>query len=281
MHPFINKLLCFLLAIALVVALAVPVFAVDVNEPDFPELPEHDGMYILIRGFSDGTYQLTLTSTMGKYDNGGIWFSSGTKYTNYNVISSGASSWGTVVGSGTWNSDTNLNALSLFTDYTINNKDGSFYQGAYFVSYCDGSSCPATDADHDNICDDCGSVLAYNLRSTLLDFAKTTAESFSDGYPYYAILEHPTKDASYNLFISKSPMHADVPNYDVAIGESMQYTEVFTNDDGSFDRATWASVASFSGTLVYSNHTIENFQTPLAVVIQGVTGRHWRRRYRT
>lgn len=43
----------------------------------------------------------------------------------------------------------------------------------FFVEYCDGSSCPSTDVDKDNICDDCGLKFAV-----LRDYGPFTVKKF-------------------------------------------------------------------------------------------------------
>lgn len=140
---------------------------------------------------------------------------------------------------------------------------------------CDGSSCPANDVDHDNICDDCGKVLTMSLRSTLLDYAKYQAEEFSplaETHTYYAVVEHLTEADSYLVYASQIPM-ASTDDGNTVKGGDMRVTKVLTMENGSFANQGWTTVDSWSGKVVYANHTIPFFfRVPLTVTLQGPTG---------
>lgn len=137
-------------------------------------------------------------------------------------------------------------------------------------SECDGTLCPATDTDRDNICDECGSPLAMTLRSTLLDYARSLAESkASDGYPYWAIFQGSN---TYYVHISKTPMTS--PNGDDLAGTGLMYNRVSQSADGVNGGSGWYNGFYQSyDEFVEANHSISNFRPapPLAMVIQGVT----------
>lgn len=145
------------------------------------------------------------------------------------------------------------------------------------ITECDGSACSVTDTDKDNICDNCGLVLSYNLRSTLLDFAHseiTTAQSqWATGHDYWLIAEN--GNGSYNIYLS-----ADIFTYDSETGKlyadgAIQGQTVVTMDDGSFGSQGWStqvvgSISFARSAVVESSH--EGFfpRPPLWEEILGV-----------
>lgn len=140
--------------------------------------------------------------------------------------------------------------------------------------FCDGSSCPATDPNHDNICDDCGTVLHYNLRSTLLEYAKAKAEEWSSTWPYYSIVEVTGNENKLNVYMSNVPQKADEETGKIVTSANgLNRFSVETGSDGVHTASGNYGEIQWTGTLAYANHDIENFLTaPLAVIIQGVTG---------
>lgn len=271
MHPFINKLLCFMLAIALVVALAVPVFAEEYNGVELPDVNtvwmEDTYPYYVIRQIGTD-YYLLLSSHSTYVSNGNLHADS--KWVSYYVS---GDKWAKAAeGSNGLNPEPVAGKVYIWANHNIVNKDDNSYFFAPLAIECDGSTCPATDANHDNICDDCGKVLTMSLRSTLLDFAKSHAATFTD-HPYFAVLEHPTEDNKYNVYLSAAAMFANPTDYETAYGTNLLWCQVFEDANGTFSYTGELSVSKFSGTLVYANHDIKNFQEPpLAVIIQGVTG---------
>lgn len=170
-----------------------------------------------------------------------------------------------------------LNALIRYSNVDIYDSDGNLFHKSdvYVYVECDGTACPANDADHDNICDDCGNVLTFSLRSTLLNYAQTLAETnsaFSSTHTYYAVVEHPTDSDKYVLYISQIQMGTTDGGTSVTGGD-MYRCIVVTRDDGSFANQGFGAVDSWSGKVVYANHTIPFFfRVPLTVSLQGPTG---------
>lgn len=274
MHPFINRLLCFMLAIVLVVALAVPVFAAErtdyislFNERNSDNYDISGYPYLVVHEYSisSGTayYYYFFTNTFTEGTDGK--FTTNGAYLEFDI-----------------RDDYQGGKVCLNSSGTSFTVEPTFFDDPAYIDNalvpfdgCDGTSCPATDANHDNVCDDCGKVLAYNLRSTLLDFAKAHAATFSY-QKYFAVLQHPTEDNKYNVFLSSTPMYANSPDYTTAYGTDMLWLQVWENEDGTFSYTGENTVYKMTDdpdNLVYANHNIENFTAPpLAVKIQGVSG---------
>lgn len=275
-----HRSFSIILAVLLVVALAIPAFAIEYEGYTVPD--------VLPMMEANPDYPLAIVTYQPDYNRFNLYLAKVPVYMKsdgqlYSVdgdsipcitykATFGASSWG----------NRNQNSfVAIYPDdgFVLITSDVTDENGNIVINKtpvvpeCDGSSCSATDANHDNICDDCGRVLTYNLRSTLLDFAKARAEFYSDTYPYYAITEHATNDKYLLVYLSQEPMIAGGTNYDTVTGTNMQWATVMENTDGSFGHTTIYSIDSWSAPLVYANHKIVNFLTPpLAVIIQGVTG---------
>lgn len=121
---------------------------------------------------------------------------------------------------------------------------------------CDGTSCPATDANFDNICDDCGNVLTMSLRSSEYDYAVSLADGRAEfGYPFWAIFQNGDR---YVIHVSKNPMTS--PDGETLDGTDMMYTKTVANENGSFSLTGWYNgYYSSTDSFVYANHTISNF----------------------
>lgn len=95
---------------------------------------------------------------------------------------------------GAWTDD-GLRTITFVGDVSVSE---DFYlwftDNAMDVSGCDGSSCPATDVNKDNICDDCGRTFAL-----LRDY---TPSDFPSGYPAVPSLDMP--NARYFLYQVRS-----------------------------------------------------------------------------
>lgn len=100
------------------------------NGVELPELPDSTYAYANIRGFSDGTYQLTFTNKAGTYKNGNLFFPASTSYKNYPVVKAGAAAWGSSSGSGTWWDGSSQLFTFLWANYDVLNEDGTVYLAA-------------------------------------------------------------------------------------------------------------------------------------------------------
>lgn len=155
----------------------------------------------------------------------------------------------------------------IYTKHDIINIDtGEVVYPAYEREYCDGDTCPATDTEYDNVCDDCGKVLTMSLRSTAYERAKYIAESSTQGY--WAIFQLGNE---YRVYSSSSRMTS--PDGVTLEADNLKYMHVYEKEDGSTGADGWFTGFDVNYSFVEANHTIENFTAPpLEMVIQGVTG---------
>lgn len=112
---------------------------------------------------------------------------------------------------------------------------------------CDGTSCPANDVDHNNICDTCGNILTFNLRSTLLTYAHTVLQDWIDngGVPnldYWLIVDNGN---GYYIYSSASKFYQiDGVLYageDTNSRRAIHRTTVSERDDGVFVSSGWST----------------------------------------
>lgn len=82
------------------------------------------------------------------------------------------------------------NSTVIVTNTNIYDTSGDLYMRVSPSYYCDGTSCPATDVNVDNICDDCGLPLTLSLRNDTYSF---------NGYPMPRIIEVES-GSQYDLF---------------------------------------------------------------------------------
>lgn len=263
-----KRIFSLSLAVLFVVALAIPVLATD-SIPSLPDIEDASTYkYTTITLQDDNYYYLYFMQFEPYIDDANGRVRNSSQATSYKYKLDG----------GTWALQYKdvIYKDSILGKYVTSNyepkyKDGSIYEPPAPVE-CDGSTCPATDQDHDNICDDCGRVLTMSLRSSILEYAQGRAETYVD-YPYYAVVQHATHDGSVIVYIAKEPMYALSPRYDTVDGDSLSWFQVNTNEDGTFAHTVRNSSEPWTGNLIYANHSIANFlEPPLAVVIQGVTG---------
>ena len=282
-----KKLFSFLLVVVLSFSLSVSAFAVDkhdyngVSLPFYPDNLDLDAYpYVIVVPGLYGSYNL-MASTQPWVVDGSSNFSYGSA--NFDLLQWEATIY---VDSWTFNGEyknqdsTGGRRSMIWANHNIYRRDN----GALFLNAspnphevyveCDGTACPANDHDFDNICDDCGNVLAFSLRSTLLDYAKNLAEtdsSFSQTHKYYAVVEHPTEPEKYVVYVSEILMGST--DSEIVTGGNMKRTVVLTMESGAFANQGWSSVDSWSGNVVYANHTIPFFfRVPLVVTVQGPTG---------
>lgn len=141
---------------------------------------------------------------------------------------------------------------------------------------CDGTSCPARDVDHNNICDDCGSVLVMSLRSPLLEYVYTTIDHVIENtFPDYDYWFISSSGDDYRIELSKEPFYYDSTTGALRASSDVQSARVFESANGSFGNGGWQH---YSGPFTYtplpnivdSSHEINFPETPLWEEIQGV-----------
>ena len=132
-------------------------------------------------------------------------------------------------------------ATNIPNEFDIPTKD------YYFNEFCTGALCPATDPDHNNVCDDCGKMLAMSLRTTLFDYAIIHAREGNEyyGYNYFAIF-YPSNeaewDSKYLVYLSKTPF---VPVANGYVGEDIKTCVVQRTANGENGATGWSSTYSF------------------------------------
>lgn len=267
-----------ILAILLAVVLAVPAFASGYNGHELPNVYElgKDTSYYYVIGYGGKTgenrnYVLIVstvpatrrdTTTFGDYfydfQGEGSWW----KYTmQYN-----GTSWG-------YPSNTHSTADSsyfsleedalLWANYDIYNKSGGLVIDGeeYTPPMCDGTSCPATDANVNGICDDCGMTLS--LRS--LTYPTLPSTDGSNVQTALVKTKYSGVDAyMYSVFSSDSTytIQGTSPGtvYQLAVDGVAQYKQYVTTDgqtwveiqDGSVNDQTVGSGVIANTTVVSS-----------------------------
>lgn len=264
-----HRAFSIILVVLLVVALAIPAFATEFPE-NLPAPPSVDGKpytYFMVYGSEHNLFYSD--ARIYVKEDKLLWMDSGT-WVQYKLQ---GNEWVYVYEAPATAEKTFSSSTKdfMWSSIDVYYSDGSLFYDAMLE--CDGTTCPANDVNHDNICDDCGKVLTYNLRSTLLDFAKAQAESWSDTWPYYAVVQLELTDRYY-VYMANNPMVADKETgLIVTSPNGLNWFEAHENSDGSFVASGNYGATEWTGELIYSNHTIENFLAPpLAVIIQGVTG---------
>lgn len=254
-----------ILTMLLVVALAVPAFASEYNGVELPDIysigkPTDYCYYILPNGKLNGEQQYRLIITaepVTSNTEGTVFkFKANQKFFEYEW-SPGDTAW-TYDTSHTFSYEYTTVVSPVWLNFDVYDESGNLvYDGEEYVPpACDGSACPATDADHNNICDDCGAVLAYNLRSTEYDYAVILAEGRQEyGYPFYAIFQEGER---YVIHVSKNPMTS--PDGITLEAEGMMYTKTTANSNGSYSLTGWYNgYYAHTDSFVFGNHTIVNF----------------------
>lgn len=155
-----KKILMVCSCLALLLALSVPTFAFTVNNAG-PTVE----------------YHIASTGEVVSFDNlrGGVIYYASTpsrdypylglrlNYSDFTQMESNSSSNPIVLES------------DDFVEWESNYASSYRYQKKVYFTLpapplCDGSTCPATDVNQDNICDDCGGVFTFNLRNDTYSF---------------------------------------------------------------------------------------------------------------
>lgn len=153
------KKICSLLLVAtLVISLAVPAFA----EEEVYTLHGNYTFYLILEPWPiiDGThYKVNFKSNGVSYDGFVLKYASQLGY---------HTNGGTQVvyeADTYWKNDA-FRDISFPSPVTVSKEFYEWFTANAKAPMCDGSTCPATDVNFDDVCDDCGLTLAYNLRQT-------------------------------------------------------------------------------------------------------------------
>lgn len=148
------------------------------------------------------------------------------------------------------------------------------------ITECDGSSCPATDLNNDNICDDCGLPFVYNLRNDVKDYygvmLPVVPDLFNGKDTYYTLYENGTD--AYTLVASDTYFEVYGSNVVINGKANIIYlaAEVGQTSWSQFSsqNATWDhfAVRPFDQ-LIWSSHDVYNMDTK-TVVFEGESNFH-------
>lgn len=166
-----RRIFSILAVVFLVVAMAVPVFAEEVYTIS--------GKWGFDLSYDTTSFPFGLPQPI-------VGTVNGEPFVRLGKDSSGIHFYKYVSGTGTVLSIGLKETVSVVIDFAEQEVDASVYNWVYNDGYeivCDGSTCPATDVNHDNICDDCGMMF-----SVLRDY---TPSDFPSGYPAVPSLGNP------------------------------------------------------------------------------------------
>lgn len=232
-----------------------------------------DGRYYYTSGTSyssasvsvtDDHVKLRMVSNLGcYYSNDGVWvFDKEVQESSWDLEQNGV-----------------VLAEIVYSNVDIYDSDGNIYFGSMAV--CDGSSCPATDADMNNVCDDCGQVLTMSLRSSLLDYAiqkhVPNGQSIYTNDTYWLICDN--SEGGYTIYLSSEPLTYDREMNRLATnrGSVIHESSVIEMSSGQNGGRGWHTVSEEnwvvpSGAGVDSNYVVDDFfPIPLWVTVEQAT----------
>lgn len=287
-----KRFISLFAVVALVVAMAVPAMAVQ--QFDFPDVlsvwDSDTYPYAVVIEQSNG-YALVLYTELGYYKE----YSSGSSHLN---VEAGYENYKLVDGVWTFNGSTPLGGYSggfdclraVWSSADLYDVYGNLtFEGSSVPQFCDGSACPATDENHDDICDDCGLPMAFSLRDD------TTYDYNGFVLPVLPVLDYdaywvmfPSGDTAYRLVASSKPF--SVENGEVYVYEqtslvffsagysSNEWSQYSTQNIttkysvGDAESIVWAShniANKETGDVVFNGDV--NFRDPLWVEMEQVT----------
>lgn len=149
---------------------------------------------------------------------------------------------------------------------------------------CDGTVCPLSDPNLDNVCDECGLPVTFSLRSSMLDYARSEIDRALSGAvssgQYWLIFDR-TSDTNtgqkvYYSYISAEPFYEnDGKLYAGSTGTALVHRQMITeNADGTFSASGWSSSQTGNipvnlSLIIDSSHDKSFFfQMPLWEIVQ-------------
>lgn len=267
-----KRFTTFLLAMLLVVALAVPAFATQeeytlsgfyrLNETLVMPGQNPTDEWYYFDGFTVSFYRYgnKFTASTINFNNAGNVYLEGPNSNDYGTLKSNIYANG---------------HLTDVIDYNIINfgntpqvVDSALYYlimlNATPVTDCDGSECPATDIDHNNICDDCGAPLTMSLRSTLLDYAYVHLQNGQGLYSsddYWLITDN--TEGGYTIYLSNEPFTYGISTAVLSSDGTIHSSSVITMESGQNGGRGWRTLTPGTplpyGNPVESSHDINGF----------------------
>jgi len=277
-----KKIFIAALVITMCCVMLVPVSASDFNGTELPYYDKELYPYICILEktqygsytiyVSDQGFHVTYSESTGKY----ALYADG-NFLRANYDSDG---WVDFYASSVNNTVFTLENAVIESNYIVKDALGNKYS---IDIPCDGSTCPATDVNTDNICDDCGMVFAVLRSYDAPDpYTAWTADRQAN-FPYVFIYKNEI-DANVFIMASTRPYVQDgqiVIDTNSEHTSYLKYTQwgndwrlVESYDDGTTITAD-TLVSSFNildtdGNIVY-NHDTDFFPVPLWVEMDNLT----------
>ena len=260
-----KKILSIFLAMLLLLVLAVPAFASAPFDPESLVAEKPNFRYATAyvydwNGEAKYGFLVTQKPLFIRYEEGRNQLACAEVIGDYGQYSSAG--WV----EGYWTSDQFLDfpltrSIDIYwANYTVVDSNGDV---VYLVE-CDGSACPATDVNHDNICDDCGNVLAFSLRSTLLDYAYlhlANGQSLYTQDDFWLITEN--DEGGYTIYLSNEPFSYNMSSAVLSSSGTVHASSVITSSSGQNGGRGWTTKTPGTplsyGNPVESSHDIEGF----------------------
>lgn len=269
-----KKILCFMLVIVVMASITIPAFAMDYNGYNLPDMPEYNTAIYKYAYLHDYAGSISLfVSDFDIYINGSNSYSkTAGSYYQY-VFNNTKFEWQKVGEKNTILADTTLvNVSTAFPIFwsakDVYNSDGTLYIAGSLI--CDGSTCPATDMNFDDICDSCGSPLAYNLRVTpkTYEFIIKHSDNLTLKYTYTETLAGTEMNAVYADDRVTVSFNNPVNHYQYKlVGDEWEEYASYPNTYGSHAMSLSETATILSSNLVvYDENGEVFFRNPLWMV---------------
>lgn len=267
-----KKILPLLLAVMLIVCLVVPASATESQNLQAVTWNTSAAAVNFWWSVPDGTYPLNYVA----YDTEWEYISVRRGIDGYLYVSSGADG---KIGVSLVNVK---ESIKTFVDVLyIDMEQLNAYIGfdiLFNTAVCDGSACPATDMNMDNVCDDCGMTFAVLRSYTLPDVYSVWTETLQESYPY-AFIYYDDGGAPWLILSAGEPTYENgavvVPSNYVAYNiwdVSWRKTSSYTDGRSFVTESVYSSfpMRDENGTIIFARDT-DFFPQPLWEMMEQVT----------
>lgn len=279
-----KRILPLIMALMIICSLSVPAFAavpaIDYNGTTLPDIGEldvdhHSMPYVVVMGQTNSNPYPQVWFTSEPF----AWYASGVAWritdANYMSFTYENGAWKTLysyVGTSTGTSKFTTDSF-LWANYDFVQNGTVVFEGAdYSFLVCDGSSCPASDADKDGICDDCGAMLRLIANNTF-EVIVQHSETMTIKYLY----EETVAGTTFNALYSDNRITVTFDNrvghtqYRLVDGEWIEHSPYsLIYDSHAINFASGSSVLS-SDWNIYDENGDLFFQNPLWMEMDLVT----------
>lgn len=270
-----KRILCFLLVIFVMASIAVPAFATDTAIYKYGDVIAEDIYtvwdsnvypYAVISVNDENVAYMTMFKEYKWADEDGVYFYTPSKIYKLN----GSFGWEYVnaINEQDYRSSNNLTWVSQNFSH-----NGTLYYTHVppIIASCDGSTCPATDVNFDNICDECGMPLAYNLRVTprTYEFVIKHSDELTLKYTYTETLAGTVMNAVYSDDRVTVSFDNPVNHYQYKlVGDEWEEYASYPNTYGSHAMSLSETATILSSNLiVYDENGDVFFRNPLWMVM--------------